>query len=276
MNVLLPASLEEACDLLAEHRAVPVAGGTDLLVEWPQQLDAHRRTYLDLSALEAELRPHRLSDEALVLGALTTYWDVLQDPAVRRAFPLLACAARQVGAIQIQARGTWAGNVANASPAADGVPVLMAYDAVLELASRDGVELVPLASFYRGYKDMRRRPEQLIRSIRLPRRRYDLQWFEKVGSRRAQAITKVGAAVTRSAAGWRVVANSVAPTVCRCPSVERLLANETPIAGPADLLPALRRDVSPIDDLRSTAAYRERVLARVLYWGLRDACPWFR
>jgi CO/xanthine dehydrogenase FAD-binding subunit len=85
----------------------------------------------------------------------------------------------------------------------------------------------------------------------------------------------VGVAVTRRASEWRVVANSVAPTVCRCRSVETLLADGHPVSGPADLAPALGEDVSPIDDIRSTARYRGEVLARLLYWGLRDECPSF-
>jgi len=181
--------MDEACTMLADENGAPtpIAGATDLFVNWPEHGDAHDRTYLDLSAL-AELREIRWSDDALHLGALTTYWDVVQDEACREFFPLLIDAARQVGAVQIQSRGTWAGNIVNASPAADGVPVLMAYDAIVTLRSRDGVEDVRLDDFYLGYKKMRRRPDQLVESIRLPIREYDFQMFEKVGSRRAQAI----------------------------------------------------------------------------------------
>jgi CO/xanthine dehydrogenase FAD-binding subunit len=263
-----PQSVEEACRLLAEDaRRVPIAGGTDLMVRWPQRLDAHARTYVDLSAL-SELRSIAWSEDTLRLGGLTTYWDVIQDRRVSEEFPLLVAAARQVGAIQIQARGTWAGNIANASPAADGVAVLLAYDAVVELRSAEGDEEVPLAEFYLGYKRTRRRPDQLIRAVRLPRQRRSFEHFEKVGSRSAQAIAKVGVAVVSSTSGWRVVASSMGPCVCRCPQLEALLEAETPIGRPEDLLPALRSDVSPIDDLRSTAEYREAVMARVLFFGL--------
>lgn len=276
MRILLPDSLEEALAALAdaEEPPVPLAGGTDLLVHWPQRLEDRERTYLDLSGV-AELRPLEWRDEELVLGGLTTYWDVITDERAARELPLLGVAARQVGAIQIQSRGTWAGNIVNASPAADGVPVLMAYDASVVLASREGTDEVPLADFYLGYKEMRMRPDQLVHSIRIPRRPYDVQVFEKVGSRRAQAITKIGFAATRSAAGWRVVANSMAPFVCRCPAIEELLAREQAVSRPDDLLPAIRSDMAPIDDIRSTAVYRERVMARVLYYALRDRCPSF-
>jgi len=257
----------------ADGDAVPIAGATDLLVSWPGRLEDHRKTYVDLSGL-AGLRPLRWTGDELVLGGLTSYWDVIRDVRVRQEFPLLVAAARQVGAIQIQVRGTWAGNIVNASPAADGVPVLMAYDAVVELESLRGREEVPLDRFYTGYKEMRRRPDQLVVAIRLPRRPYSVQKFVKVGSRRAQAIAKVGLAITRAAAGWRVVAASMAPTIRRCPTIERLLEEGAPVRGPDDLLPAIARDVSPIDDIRSTAAYRKRVMARVLYYELREACGW--
>ncbi len=267
MSVLVPGSRREALELLVRSSgaAIPVAGGTDLLVHWPQRPSEHERTYLDLSGLN-ELRALEWTPDALVLGGLTTYWDVIRDARAARELPLLAEAGRQVGAIQIQARGTWAGNIVNASPAADGVPVLMAYDAVVVLESVAGKEEVPLEHFYQGYKQVRRRPDQLVVAIRIPRRPYTWQRFVKVGSRRAQAIAKVGLAVTRSTAGWRVVAASVAPTIRRCPTLERLLEEGATVRAPAELLPAIERDVAPIDDIRSTAEYRKHVMARVLFY----------
>lgn len=271
MNVLLPRDKAEALAILAERpEAIPIAGGTDLLVHWPTRPAEHDRTYVDLSGI-VDLRGTRWTDDALVLGALATYWDVIADARATRELPLLRQAARQVGAVQIQARGTWAGNIVNASPAADGVPVLMAYDAVVVLESRRGREEVPLAQFYQGYKRMRRTPDQLVVEIRIPRRGYAVQWFEKVGSRRAQAIAKIGLAVVRGNDGWRVVAASMAPTVRRCPAVERALGEPKALGAPEDLLPAIAQDVSPIDDIRSTAEYRRRVMARVLYHGLHTS-----
>lgn len=275
MSVLCPARLDEALDLLTAHpEATPIAGGTDLCVHWPGQLDAGRRTWLDLTGV-SELRGHRWEDHELALGALCTYWDIIEDPRAAVALPLLREAARQVGAVQIQTRGTWAGNVMNASPAADGVLALMAYDAAVVLRSGEGAETVPLSDFYTGYKEMRRQSDQLLTEIRVPLRSYDFEWFEKVGTRAAQAISKVGAAATRRGSEWRVVANSVAPTVRRCPSLEAFLQTGGRASGPEDLISLLRRDVSPIDDIRSTARYREQVLARLLYFGLRAECPSF-
>jgi CO/xanthine dehydrogenase FAD-binding subunit len=273
MRLLLPSSLDEAVQMLAASPDLtPMAGGTDLLVHWPEQIGRHGRGYLDLSGLD-ELREMRWTNEHLELGALTTYWETLSDPRVGAELPLLHEAARQIGAIQIQARGTWAGNIANASPAADGVAVLMAYDASVELASSQGHRQVALAAFYHGYKQIEARDDELIHRILVPRHAYDFVSFEKVAPRQAQAITVTGVAVAHGDAGWRVVAVSMAPTVCRCPAIEAILEDEAEVRSPEDLLAAIRADVSPIDDIRSTARYREHVMSRVLYYALRDHCP---
>jgi CO/xanthine dehydrogenase FAD-binding subunit len=274
VRAIRPPDLDAALELLGERTAddpiVPHAGGTDVLVHWPVRPEARDRDYLDLTPL-AELRGVRWSDEALELGALASYWDVIVDRRANEEFPIFVAAARQVGAIQIQSRGTWAGNIVNGSPAADGVPVLMACDAVVVLASREGTREVPLDRYYTGYREGARRHDELVVAIRIPRTARSVQRFVKVGPRRAQAIAKVGLAVARSDAGWRVVAASVAPTVRRCTSVERLIVENGVPDAPEDLDTALRADVSPIDDIRSTAAYRMRVLGRVLFDALRDA-----
>ncbi len=270
MRVVMPSTVEEACAALAERALVPFAGGTDLMVHWPVRPaeETRDKEYLDLSGIGA-LRAMRWRDTELMLGGLTTYWDVIQDARARTEFPLLQRAARQVGAIQIQSRGTWAGNIVNGSPAADGVPVLMAYDATVELMSTRGAESVALDEFYLGYKQMRRKPDQLVTAIRLPRRKYDFAHFEKVGARRAQTITKVGVAITHSSAGWRVVANSVAPMVLRCRTVEGMLESGGGLKSADEVMTALRADVAPIDDIRSTAVYRLRVLGNLIFHAVR-------
>jgi CO/xanthine dehydrogenase FAD-binding subunit len=273
VKAVRPGDLAEALDLLAQRPSdsplVPIAGGTDLMVHWPVRPDARDRDYLDLTGL-GELRGVRWSNEALELGALASYWDVIVDRRAVEELPILVASARQVGAVQIQSRGTWAGNVVNGSPAADGVPVLMACDSVVVLASREGTREVALDGYYTGYREGARRHNELVVAIRIPRTARPLQRFVKVGPRRAQAIAKVGLAVTRSEAGWRVVAASVAPTVRRCPSVERLLEESGIPSAPENLDAAIREDVSPIDDIRSTAEYRARVLGRVLFDAVRD------
>ncbi len=270
MKVHAPATVPEALDVLDETRAVPLAGGTDLLVHWPDNLEAKAAEYVDLWGVDG-LGGIRVEDGALHLGATATYWDTITDPRVRERFPILVDAARQVGAIQIQSRGTWAGNVVNGSPAADGVPVLMAHDATLVLASSGGRREVALDAFYTGYRASVRRDDEIIESIRLPIRDHIIQTFVKVGSRRAQAIAKVGLAVTRSDAGWRVVAASVAPTILRCRAVEAALEEGRAFDSPEALLPLLDEDVAPIDDIRSNARYRRTVLARILWHALDGA-----
>lgn len=274
MQVHLAGSFDEALRIKGEQPdVVPIAGGTDLLVHWPDAHELHERAWLDLSALR-ELSSIRFAADSVELGALVTYWDVIQDGRFR-ALPMLQVAAATVGSVQIQTRGTWAGNIANASPAADGVPALMAYDAEVTLASTTGRRTVALADFYHGYKQLEARPDELIESIRVPLRSYDFEDFIKVGSRAAQAITKVGMAIAHSEAGWRIVANSMAPTVCRCPALEHLVESAAPVDAPDDLLAAIRADMSPIDDIRSTARYREQVFSRVLYHALLPFCASF-
>jgi CO/xanthine dehydrogenase FAD-binding subunit len=256
----------------AGGKVMPFAGGTDLMVDWHLR-NKEDWSLLDLSGLRDELGRSSLTDESVELGALTTYWDVIQSPDITEAFPLLVAAARQVGAIQIQTRGTWAGNIANGSPAADGVPVLMAYDAVVELASTSGTREVALDAFYHGYKKMERRPNELIVAIRMTRRPRRFEWFHKVGARTAQAITKVGVAVVHDDAGWRVVTNSVAPFVCRCKSLEAAFAQPKNFASAQEIAGVLANDISPIDDMRSTAKYRTIVLSRLLYHALQKSEP---
>jgi len=266
VKLLTPDTLLDALRMMddAGGQAVPIAGGTDLMVDWPLR-DKDDLIALDLSGLRAELGRTSLSNEQLELGALATYWDVLRSPAAVEAFPLLADAARQVGAIQIQTRGTWAGNIANASPAADGVPVMMAYEAVVVLASVSGERDVPLDAYYRGYKKTVRQPNELIVAIRMTRRPRKFEWFHKVGARSAQAITKAGVAIVHDDAGWRIVANSVAPTVCRCGALEAAMERGDEFANADDIARILSSDIAPIDDLRSTARYRTTVLSRLLY-----------
>lgn len=271
MRVLTPETLDEALAMLAdEPGAMPIAGGTDALVNWPARIDEHERTWLDLSGV-AELRRITWDRDALVLGATATYWDVIRDERVGRVLPLLVAAARRIGAIQIQTRGTWAGNVANASPAADGVVVLMAYGASVEVASGGGGvggETIDLDRFYTGYRQTLLGRSRLITAIRVPLVDRDIALFEKVGPRRAQAISKLALAAVHGDC-WRVVAGAMAPTVTRCLSIERMLDEGRPVNGPEDFLPAIDADLSPIDDIRSSAEYRRIVMGRVLYHALR-------
>ncbi len=269
MKVFQPKNLNDALDLLAANPDIrPIAGGTDLMVDWHHH-DKTDWALMDLSPVD-DLRQMSIDDDALHLGALTTYWDVIASRDITNAFPLLTRAAKQVGAIQIQTRGTWAGNIANASPAADGVPVLMAYDAVVHLKSKTESVDVPLDRYFTGYKQSVRTPDQLIVGITIPRKPRTHEWFYKVGARSAQAITKVGVAMVHDDTGWHVVVNSVAPCVCRCNAIETALNANRTFNTPNDIASILKNDIAPIDDIRSTAHYRRTVLARLIHARLKQ------
>lgn len=258
LEVLRPRSLKEALVMLRdEGPLVPLAGGTDLYVLLNAGVLRERR-FLDLWGLD-ELRGIHLGKKQLELGALATYTDCIRSGKVRRLLPILADAAREVGGVQIQNRGTLAGNIGNGSPAGDSLPVLMAADAAVVLRAADGEREVALTDFYTGYRRSVRRPDELIVSIRVPApHRRERQRFRKVGTRAAQAISKVVAAVV----GDRVAFGSVAPTVIRARGVEAYLAG-----GGRDAEEARARldaELRPIDDVRSTAAYRRRVAGNLL------------
>jgi CO/xanthine dehydrogenase FAD-binding subunit len=262
LEVLRPRSLKDALTMLRDEggQLTPLAGGTDLFVGLNARTEARRR-YLDLwhlDALRGIERSGHGKKSTLVFGALATYTDCIESRDVRRRLPILAAAAREVGGVQIQNRGTLAGNIGNGSPAGDSLPVLMAADADVVLRSRDrGERAVPLAEFYTGYRKSVRAPDELIVRIecRPPRGR---QRFRKVGTRAAQAISKV----VLAAVGENVALGSVAPTVTRLPRVEGYA--RTGGRDPREAARILDGEIAPIDDVRSTADYRRRVAANLI------------
>ena len=262
LSLLQPRTLDEALRLLRdEGPLVPLAGCTDLYVGLHFGTLREPR-FLDLQGLRA-LRGIRLRGETLVIGAMTTYAELIASPLVRRRLPILAEASRTVGSPQIQNRGTLGGNVANASPAGDTLPVLAVAEASVVLQSADGQRRVPFGSFYTGYRKTVMRPDELIVAIEVPPVE-GRQWFRKVGTRAAQAISKVVMAAVRGTAP-RIALGSVAPTVVRLPDTEALLAGGGSLAAAQAML---MEEIRPIDDLRSTAAYRRRVSANLLaqFW----------
>jgi CO/xanthine dehydrogenase FAD-binding subunit len=262
--VITPQSLDEALDVLASVQNVrPLAGGTDLMVLL-ESGTLRPCTFLNIQDLQELKSPDRMT-------ALTTYRDIRASHWKTR-FPMLAAAAREVGALAIQSRGTWIGNVANASPAADGVPALMAYDADLEIARKGERRRVPLANFYRGYKQMDLRPDELITEIHLPPPSLGfVEYFRKVGARRFQTISKtllagrIRLASDSTIADIRLVFASVAPFTLRAFQTEALLRGR-PLTQDsiAEAAKAIQDEIRPIDDIRSTEAYRRRVTANLL------------
>jgi CO/xanthine dehydrogenase FAD-binding subunit len=270
-RVITTGDLSEALDALAGGEGiVPLAGGTDLMVYLENGV-LKPCTFLNLQAIP-ELRRAPVLDGALTLSPLCTFRDARVIPLIRETFPMLSAAAREVGVLAIQSRGTWAGNIANASPAADGVPALMAYDAEIELASRSGSRVVPLARFYHGYKQIDRRPDELITAIRLPLPAPGwCEYYRKVGTRRFQAISKTLLAgrillgMDRMVKNVRLIFGSVAPYTLRAFRTEEFIRGRTLTPEVIEeAARALQGEISPIDDIRSDAAYRRRVSANLL------------
>jgi len=261
-RLLEPRSLADALKLLRdEGPLVPMAGCTDLYVSL--NFGALKDTrFLNLWRLAA-LRTIELRGDALSIGALATHTDLIRSPLVRTRVPMLASAAREVGGVQIQNRGTIGGNVANASPAGDTLPVLSAADAIVVLKRAGDTRRVPFTAFYTGYRQTVRRTDELIVAFEIPAIR-GKQCFRKVGTRAAQAISKVVMAATVGDRP-RIAVGSVAPTVVRARRTEAALAAGASIEEAEQMLIA---EIAPIDDIRSTAEYRRRVAANLLalFW----------
>jgi CO/xanthine dehydrogenase FAD-binding subunit len=270
-DLRVPGSLSEALALLAREPGVwqPFAGGTDLMVLLEAGKLPHKR-FFSVAKL-ADLRGIEVTTDSVILGALTTYSEIQKHPVLRSEFPLLCTAARETGSIATQNRGTLGGNIVNASPAADSPPALLVYDAEIELISERRARWAPYHGFHTGYKKMQMGPDELLRAIRIPRRfKSWRQYYRKVGTRKAQAISKVcfaGAALMENGAirDIRVALGSIAPIVLRAVKTEEALRDKT--VSPAVVAAAretLMREIAPIDDIRSTARYRLRVAQNLL------------
>ena len=266
-----PKTRVEALERMARETGVwkPFAGGTDLMVLLEAGKLAQRK-FLSIWKLP-ELRGIAVTPIHVTLGALTTYSEIRAHDILVREFPLLCRAAAETGSIATQNRGTIGGNMANASPAADTPPALLVYDAELELVSSNETRWMRYHGFWKGYKKIDLRDDELIRSVRLARNTNGWKHFyRKVGTRRAQAISKVCfAGAARVIAGRiedvRIALGSVAPTVLRATETEKLLRGEkltATVVHAAQL--ALVYEIAPIDDMRSSARYRLRVAQNLL------------
>ena len=270
-RIAAPRNFADALERMAREPGVwkPFAGGTDLMVLLEAGKLPHRQ-FLSIWKLP-ELRDIEVAPEFVTLGALTTYSELRRHEMLAREFPLLCRAAAETGSIATQNRGTLGGNIANASPAADSPPALLVYDAELELVSTSGARWTAFHGFWTGYKKLEMRNDELIRRIRLPRSKSGwTHFYRKVGTRRAQAISKVcfaGAALRESGkiADVRIALGSVAPIVLRAAKTEEALRGQkltAEIVRAAEA--ALAGEIAPIDDIRSTARYRLRVAQNLL------------
>ncbi|WP_437731079.1 FAD binding domain-containing protein [Sorangium sp. So ce1335] len=288
------SGLGPLCELVAEQaaRGAPVAllaGGTDWIVE--QELapplkistadpagagQAAPPLVVDVSRLE-DLRGVSLAGDTLRVGAATTYLEMRRSGVILERAPLLARMSRDVGAVQIQARGTLGGNLATASPAADGVAALAAYDATIVVQSVRGERRIPMGALQTGYKRTSRAPDEVIVAVEIALPAPGSPWYwRKVGARRAQAISKVALAGVAEVSAGRLARlglgmASVAPTTALLPSV-RALCLSRPIAEltPEEVDAAVAQDIAPIDDVRSTRAYREHCARSVVRELLRQ------
>ena len=270
-ELVAPGSLSAVVSLLAQRPGewLPIAGGTDVMVQYAAgRLSA--RKLVSLWNLP-ELRRIDVSDGEVSIGAGCTYTDLREHEIVEREFPLLASAARWTGGIANQNRGTLGGNIVNASPAADSLPALLVYEAELILVSMRGERRVKYADFHTGYKETLLAADELIRAVVLPRQFAEyIAYSRKVGARNAQAISKVCiAALGRTAVGVtediRIAVGSVAPFPLRLRETERLVtAKAIDAALVKQAREAAVREIRPIDDIRSTGAYRSAVVGNLV------------
>jgi CO/xanthine dehydrogenase FAD-binding subunit len=278
IEVHSPRTLAEAYEVLRQrsHHLQVLAGGTDLMVYLNMRLIAPREI-LNIWGLD-ELRGIRVENDALRIGALTTYTQIIHSPLVAEHCLTLIDAAKTIGAIQTQNRGTLGGNIVNASPAGDTLPVLAAFDATLEVGSHRGVRMIPFNRFYTGYRKTVLEADELLLAIHVPLKQPDEHlFFYKLGTRRAQAISKVVMAAkarincAQTIESIQIGLGSVAPTVLRARSTEALLTGQilTPILI-EQAKETIRQEIHPITDFRSTEAYRRFATGNLLGKFLRD------
>jgi len=266
-----PQNLSDALRRMANEPGLwkSFAGGTDLMVLLEAGKLPHRN-FLNIWKL-SELHGIEVTATHVTFGALSTYSQIRRNETLAREFPLLSRAAAETGSVATQNRGTIGGNIANASPAADSPPALLVYGAELELVSANRSRWEPYNGFWTGYKQTGLQDDELIRAIRM--KREPNRWkhfYRKVGTRRAQAISKVcfaGAARMNEGriAEVRIALGSVAPTAVRAVETELFLVGKNPIPEVVVAAKAiLGREIAPIDDIRSSARYRLRVAMNLL------------
>lgn len=278
IKVHSPATLAEAYEILRQRgpQLHVLAGGTDVMVYLNARLLAPQEV-LNIWGLD-ELRGVRREGNILRIGALTTYTQLIRSPLVAEHCPILVDAAKTIGAVQTQNRGTIGGNIVNASPAGDTLPVLAACEAELEVGSHRGVRMIPFNRFYTGYRKTVLEADELLLAVHVPARQPDDRlFFYKLGTRRAQAISKVVMAAKAQVDGAQTIRSihiglgSVAPTVIRAAHTEALLTGQTLTPTLIEEAKAtIRQEIHPITDFRSTEAYRRFATGNLLGKFLRE------
>lgn len=267
-----PKSLHEALTLLSNEatRGTLLSGGTDLIVQWQAGALPMPEQIIDLSAVP-ELKQFSEQNGRLLIGAGVPHFVIRNDERVRKALPALVEACASIGARQIQSRGTLGGSVANASPAGDVAPALLVADAYVVTASLAGERCIPMKEFLLDYRKIDRHPDELILRFELtPCPEGGIELFSKIGTRGAQAISKVMGAcriVTHKGIVEQIALalGSVAATAMRLPETEALLTGKMLCEELVDEAEAcVMREVKPIADIRSTAEYRRWVSGRIV------------
>jgi CO/xanthine dehydrogenase FAD-binding subunit len=267
--------LSEAYKILSQEPVKVLAGGTDLMVLYNSGTSLPKKV-LDIWQLD-ELRSISEENDHLKIGALCTYSQLINDERVKRFAPSLVSASRTIGAVQIQNRGTIGGNIVNGSPAGDSLPVLAAFDARLEIGSVEGIRQVAFNEFYKGYRQTVLSNNELLLNILLPKQKENAKAdFYKVGTRAAQAISKIVMAVQASVdenkriSSIAIAVGSVAPTVIRASKTENLLhGSEITFELIEEAKKFLSEEVKPINDIRSTEHYRRVVTGNLIAKFLR-------
>lgn len=275
-QLIHPKNLTHALDLISEKgtESKIIAGGTDLMVQFESGRLKPTRL-VNIWSLK-DLQGILVSKDEVRIGGLTSYSEIIKHPILKKEFSMLVDSARATGAIAIQNRGTIGGNIANASPAADTPPVLLAYDAMLELVSKNGSRLINLSDFYLGYKKNQLRGDELIKAVILKRpgktKKKVKTGFIKIGTRKAQAISKIVLAFyaeieKKKLVHLRIGAGSLSPFTKRLVNLEKAFENLTfKDVGLKfkDIEKILKEDIQPISDIRSTDQYRFAVTKNLI------------
>jgi CO/xanthine dehydrogenase FAD-binding subunit len=277
-----PRTLPEALNILKDATVRPIAGGTDVMVQIKDDL-VKETELLNLSYIR-DLNYIRDDGDFIRVGALATYSDLIRSRLVNEYSPVLVEAARTVGAVQIQNRGTLAGNVGNASPAGDGLPPLFATGAKIKLQSAASEREVDIGDYFLGVRKTVRQPNELITEVSVRKMKPgDYYFFKKIGLRSANAISLVSVAAVLVPAEVltfkeaRIAMGAVAPTVIRAKSAEAAILNcQLTDEKMKEVGRLASEEAHPITDIRATAEYRKQAIAGAVYEGLYEIVNGFR